>query len=374
MLRSLLAAALIAAIALTATWITVPDLPGAQDRAAVTPSTGSSDPVAADPDADADAEPAAEPAPAATPEPADAAAQEATEDVGEDVAPSPMDGLSVTRAEDPARSIVEDADGEWIATFTDGAYTVTLAGPVREFDEPTATYAVTTDRWVRILDAPFDGEVDGEWLATGRDDRSPDVLEVATEYFEDAPDVVDEDGVLISAAAEYGPLQPDGSRPVGSDWHDFRGVDATYGDDVDPADPEEYRSLDCSGYVRIVYGFRFGIPMSLRPDAGTTLPRRSFEQAADAPGVVLIPHEGTRPTDLQALDAGDLVFFDAPSDDDGRIDHVGIYLGVDDGGQHRFIHSRRSHNGPTLGGDDSGASVLDGDGFFARGFRAGRRL
>ncbi len=374
MLRSLLAAALIAAIALTATWITVPDLPGAQDRAAVTPSTGSSDPVAADPDADADAEPAAEPAPAATPEPADAAAQEATEDVGEDVAPSPMDGLSVTRAEDPARSIVEDADGEWIATFTDGAYTVTLAGPVREFDEPTATHAVTTDRWVRILDAPFDGEVDGEWLATARDDRSPDVLEVATEYFEDAPDVVDEDGVLISAAAEYGPLQPDGSRPVGSDWHDFRGVDATYGDDVDPADPEEYRSLDCSGYVRIVYGFRFGIPMSLRPDAGTTLPRRSFEQAADAPGVVLIPHEGTRPTDLQALDAGDLVFFDAPSDDDGRIDHVGIYLGVDDGGQHRFIHSRRSHNGPTLGGDDSGASVLDGDGFFARGFRAGRRL
>lgn len=370
MLRTLLAAALIAAIALIATRITIPDLPEERDRAAVTAATRSSDAA----DVHTDAVPAAAREPTVAPEPDDAIAKEAAADDSEEAAASPMDGLSVTRADDPARSIVEDADGDWVATFTDGAYTVTLAGPVREFDEPTATHGVTTDRWVRILEAPFDGEVDGAWLATARDDRSPDVLEVATQYFEDAPDVVDDEGALISAAADYGPLQPDGSRPVGSDWHDFRGVDATYGDAVDPADPEEYRSLDCSGYIRIVYGFRFGIPMSLRPDAGATLPRRSFEQAADAPGVALISHEGTPPTDLQALDAGDLVFFDAPSDDDGRIDHVGIYLGVDEGGEHRFINSRRSHNGPTLGGDDTGASVLEGDGYFARGFRAGRRL
>jgi hypothetical protein len=291
-----------------------------------------------------------------------------------EAARDPLDGLAVTRVDDPARSIVEDEDGNWVATFTDGAYTVTLAGTTRTFDEPTAAHGVTTDRWVRILDAPFDGEVDGRWLEDARADVSPDVLEVATQYFEDAPDVTDDDGELISAAAEYGPLQPDGYRPVGSDWHDFRGVDAVYDGVVDPADPEEYRSLDCSGYVRIVYGFRFGIPMSLRPVDGTTLPRRSFEQAADAPGVTPIPNTGARPTDLDALEAGDLVFFDAPSDDDGRIDHVGIYLGVDDGGEHRFIHSRRSHNGPTMGGDAVSPSVLDGDGFYARGFRTSRRL
>jgi hypothetical protein len=291
-----------------------------------------------------------------------------------EAARDPLDGLAVTRVDDPARSIVEDEDGNWVATFTDGAYTVTLAGTTRTFDEPTAAHGVTTDRWVRILDAPFDGEVDGRWLEDARADVSPDVLEVATQYFEDAPDVTDDDGELISAAAEYGPLQPDGYRPVGSDWHDFRGVDAVYDGVVDPADPEEYRSLDCSGYVRIVYGFQFGIPMSLRPVGGTTLPRRSFEQAADAPGVTPIPNTGARPTDLDALEAGDLVFFDAPSDDDGRIDHVGIYLGVDDGGEHRFIHSRRSHNGPTMGGDAVSPSVLDGDGFYARGFRSTRRL
>ncbi len=355
MLRLVLTAALIGALALVATQVPLTGAADPGDRAAVPASNRASHPDAA----------GAQGAELATIE-RDVARSPA--------AASPMAGLSVTRADGPARSIVEDADGQWVATFTDGAYTVALAGPEREFDEPTATHGVTTDRWVRILDAPFDGEVDGEWLDAARTDRSPDVLEVATQYFDGAPEITDDEGALISAAAKYGPLQPDGSRPVGSDWHDFRGVDAVYGDHTDPADPEEYGSLDCSGYVRIVYGFRFGIPMSLRPERGTTLPRRSFEQAADAPGVTPIPDEGDRPTDLGALEAGDLVFFDAPSDDDGRIDHVGIYLGVDEGGERRFIHSRRSHNGPTMGGDDVGPSVLDGDGFYARGFRSSRRL
>jgi cell wall-associated NlpC family hydrolase len=367
LVRLALAAALIAAIALFATQVVLPDAPDAGDRSAVSPARSAADARPAD--AGQAAERSAPIEPTDEPEASEAAAAEvATE------AASPMRGLTVTRADDPARSMVEDADGNWVATFTDGAYTVTLAGPARDFNEPTATHGVTTDRWVRILDEPFDGEVDGEWLAAARADGSPDVLAVATEYFEGAPDVVDDDGVLISAAAEYGPLQPDGSRPVGSDWHDFRGVDVTYGDILDEADPEEYGSLDCSGYVRIVYGFRFGIPMSLRPDNGTTLPRRSFEQAADAPGVTPIPDRGRRPSDLDALEAGDLVFFDDPGDGDDRIDHVGIYLGIDDGGNHRFIHSRRSHNGPTMGGDDTGVSVIDGDGFYARGFRATRRL
>jgi hypothetical protein len=276
----------------------------------------------------------------------------------------------VVRADDPARSIVEDEDGEWIATFTDGSYTVALAGSVRTFDEPTAV-AVTTSSWVRVLPAPFDGEVDMVWLEQARDDDSADALEIATEYWSGAPDVFDEDGVLIAGEADYGPLQPDGYRPVGSDWHDFRGVDAVYDGKVDPAKPEEYQALDCSGYTRTIFGARLGIPMSLRPDGGVSFPRRSFEQAAEAPGVVPIP-DGV--LDADKLQAGDLVFMDSPSDSDGRIDHVGIYLGVDDAGDHRFVHSRRSANGPTMGGDDQAPSILNGGGYYARGFESTRRL
>jgi hypothetical protein len=279
--------------------------------------------------------------------------------------------LEVTRAAGPDRTVLTDADGAWVATFTDGASTVALAGPERTFDEPTATHGVTTDAWVRLLPAPFDGEVDVAWFEDARADRSPDVFEIATEYLSGAPDVVDEDGTLVSADAAYGPLQPDGSRSVGSDWHDFRGIDAEYDGVVDPAKPEEHRALDCSGYTRTIFGTRLGMPMSLRPDGGTSLPRRSFEQAADAPGVVPIAAGEVDPDRLQA---GDLVFFDSPGDDDGRIDHVGVYLGVDDGGHHRFVHSRRSANGPTLGGDERGPSILDGDGYFARGFVSTRRL
>jgi hypothetical protein len=52
---------------------------------------------------------------------------------------------------------------------------------------------------------------------------------------------------------------------------------------------------------------------------------------------------------------------------------VGLFLGGDDAGHHRFVHSRRSVNGPTMGGYEYGASVLD-DGFFGEGFRSSRRL
>jgi cell wall-associated NlpC family hydrolase len=288
--------------------------------------------------------------------------------------PDPLEGLHLRRVEDPARTVVEDDAGTWVATFTDGARTVALAGPERRFDEPTATHGVTSTTWVRLLAEPFDGEVDGDWLSAARDDASDDLLATAMQYLSGSPDVYDDDGVLLAADASYGPLMPDGTRPVGSDWHDFQGVTATYGDIVDRPDPAEFRSLDCSGYVRILFGVRFGVPMTLRPDGGTSLPRRSFEQAAEAPGVVPIPNTGKRARAHDRLQPGDLVFFDAPSDNDGRIDHVGIYLGLDDAGHHRFVHSRRSSNGPTLGGDAAGPSILDGDGFFARGFRSSRRI
>ena len=52
---------------------------------------------------------------------------------------------------------------------------------------------------------------------------------------------------------------------------------------------------------------------------------------------------------------------------------MGIYLGLDSGGQHRFISSREKANGPTMG-DIGGTSLLDDGRFYSRGWRAARRI
>ena len=85
----------------------------------------------------------------------------------------------------------------------------------------------------------------------------------------------------------------------------------------------------------------------------------------------MVPDRGTRVTDYSDLQAGDLLFFNL--DGDSQIDHVAIHLGLDSEGNHRFVSSRAKADGPTLG-DLGGASLLDGDGLYARGFRAARRL
>jgi hypothetical protein len=68
-----------------------------------------------------------------------------------------------------------------------------------------------------------------------------------------------------------------------------------------------------------------------------------------------------------------IFYSDRDTEDGPRLDHVGMYLGPDEGGHHRFISSRKTHNGPTLG-DEGGRSILDGTGDYARSFRAARRL
>lgn len=100
---------------------------------------------------------------------------------------------------------------------------------------------------------------------------------------------------------------------------------------------------------------------------GTTLPRRAVQQFASAPGVVTIPNTGRQVTSLARVKAGDLVFFDA-SDDGKDIDHMGMFTGVDSGGRHRFLSSRKTINGPTIG-DEAGRSTLNGTGLYASAFR-----
>jgi hypothetical protein len=59
--------------------------------------------------------------------------------------------------------------------------------------------------------------------------------------------------------------------------------------------------------------------------------------------------------DMTRIDMGDLVFFEGATDDCDALDHVGMYFGVDDDGRYRFISSRKTPDGPTLG--DRGGGV-----------------
>lgn len=280
--------------------------------------------------------------------------------------------FSFKRTKSPAATKVLDASGDWVATFTDGSRTVAVKGPTRTFDETTAAQPVSHATWVRLLPAPFDGKVDTSWLTAAMSDTSPDILAVAMQYVAGAPSVVTSDGLRIAGDASYGPLLDDGTRQEGSDFSDYLGISWTYPEGTDQPEARQYGSLDCSGYMRMVWGYRSGFPLTLEPN-GVALPRRAVQMHASAPGTVVIRNSGTQVTDMGRLQIGDLVFFDVNDDDGTAIDHVGMYLGRDAGGDHRFISSRKTLDGPTLG-DVGGRSILNGTGFYATGFRATRRL
>lgn len=273
----------------------------------------------------------------------------------------------------PNRVQVLDADPRPIATFTVGARTVTVRGPARVFSEPATTTArVASTTWVRLLPRPFNGTVDPVWLERALATTSPDVLAKAAQYVAGAPTRLAGDGSVLADDADYGPMQPDGTRAEGSDFNDYLGKAWSYGPTVDEPEADQAGALDCSGFVRMIFGHRFNIPLALGPD-GTRLPRRSTQMLSSAPGVVTIRDTGTRPSSLAKLAPGDLVFFDGSSDDGTLVDHVGIYIGRDNSGAPRFISSRKTANGPTLG-DVGGRSTLTGTGHYASTWRAARRL
>lgn len=269
---------------------------------------------------------------------------------------------------------VLDATGTSLATFTPGSRTVTLRGPSRTFRESTTTATVTTSTWVRLLPKPFDGTVPQTWLSQELADTSPDVLAVALQYVTGAPTVLDATGARVSDDAHYGPLQADGTRAEGSDFNDYLGLPWRYGTYTDAPETDQADSLDCSGFLRMVLGYRSGFPLSLDPD-GVSLPRRSVQMATSGPGVTVIANTGAVPTSTQAatLAPGDLVFFDGSTDDGTAIDHAGIYLGKDSTGAMRFVSSRKTADGPTMG-DFGGRSTLTGTGHYALSWRSARRV
>jgi cell wall-associated NlpC family hydrolase len=303
-----------------------------------------------------------------------------------DTAPAPdaSDGaLRFERLTGPARTLVRDSRGNPVATFTDGARTVLLSGAKRVFAEPTNTpVTVTSTAWVRL--APTEWRADQEsadwvrpWLAQALADTGPDVLAVALEYLTGTPERKDGKGVRYAGDASFGPLSetdPDG-RAENSDFYDYLGVAWSFGDTGrERPDPGRFGAVDCSGYLRLVYGYRMGYPLRNTNTKGAGLPRRAFAMSEFGPGVEVIANRGAPPSRYDPLQPGDLVFFHSdPGTPAARADHSGIYLGVDGAGHHRFVSSRSRANGPTFG-DTGGAAILDGGGYWSQRLRNARRI
>lgn len=295
----------------------------------------------------------------------------------------PEDGASAAeliyeRLSNPPRTVVKDGLGQVAATFTDGARTVVVTGAERTFEESTATEAtVTTTNWVRLAPREWSKGAEREdwfqpWFDAARRSKAKDVLGIAFEYVEGAPDG-SKDGLRIKGDASFGPPNKTGSgRLEANDFYDYLGIDWKFSDvGTERAEARRYGSLDCSGYWRMVLGYRMGLKLRGSNDPGAGLPRRAYAIAEHGPGVVVVPDKGRTATDYDALQIGDLVFFE--TENGGVLDHMGMYLGLDSFGQHRFLSSRAGANGPTMG-DIMGTSVLDDDGFYSRAWYTARRI
>ncbi|GAA2395090.1 NlpC/P60 family protein [Dactylosporangium salmoneum] len=309
--------------------------------------------------------------------------------LGTSADPLPSSGYAFRRVSEPPGTEVVAADGSRVALLTDGSRSARLKGPARTFVEPRFTNAkITHDVYVRLLPQEWAAGAEQQpwfagWLATELVDPKPDVLATALEYTYGAQPKKDEKGVQYSGDAAFGPLSAsdrDG-RAENSDFYDYLGLNWTFPDGKkEKPSPDRLHSLDCSGFIRMVYGYRMGLPLRDTDTAGPGLPRRAFAIAEFGPGVLVIENTGKRPSTLDRLEPGDLVFFyGSPEiDSDGadrptHIEHSGIYMGIDDRGHQRFISSRVGANGPTMG-DAGGEAILDGTGHFATALRASRRL
>lgn len=289
--------------------------------------------------------------------------------------------LYFERIGNPARTVARDRHGTVVATFTDDARTAVLTGPSRTFAEPRTTGAkVVTRSWVRLLPrawAPGAERSDWfrTWLRSRLGSRDPDVLATAFDYIAGAPARKTAAGVTYSGAARYTPGTTSDKRRTGSDFYDYLGIPWTFPDAVvRRPEKDRSRSVDSSGYVRLVYGYRAGFPLNSRDGAAGGGLQRTADAIAHARfGLPVIPLTDRRPAVIQQLQPGDLVFFRTRELPGGRIGHVGIYLGLDTDDHPRFISSRKSAGGPTMG-DKGGTSRLDGDGYYAQGLRAARRL
>ncbi|MFC9653278.1 C40 family peptidase [Streptomyces sp. NPDC056937] len=294
------------------------------------------------------------------------------------------------RLRNPDRSVLRIGVGGILATFTDGARTATLTGPSRTFDEPGNTSArVVTENWVRLMPEVWAKGAEKEqwfkdWFKEYYGSERDDLFAIAFQYVEGAPVRKDDEDVPYAGDADYGPLAPDagqggGPRLEESDFHDYLGIPYTFRDGTTKK-PEavRYRAIDCSGFIRIVFGYRGHYPLAAADGTGDGLPRTANAMARSAAGVDIIQLSGPapryeRPASISELQPGDLVFFKTDARTESRLDHTGMYLGPDTDGNQMFISSRKEVNGPTMG-DEGGTSRLDGHGYYASALRSAKRL
>lgn len=275
------------------------------------------------------------------------------------------------------------------ALANDGCANLPVKLSVSRFEVSAATWAVppsvTHDEWVRVLPEPFDGTWTDALERTVRawaGSPAPDVLAYAAMFLGGAPAVTagtgPAQGRQVLGEAGYGYPDPQGYRYEGADFHEYMNTGWTFPDGTYTGpSSKQTGNLDCSGYTRMVYGYHMDVPLAAGEDtSGRRLPRKSRHIADHAPGVLVDRTDGTRPPAAAQLQPGDLVLFNADSGDDNptaTVDHVGIYLGRDAAGKRRFLSSRKTVNGPTMG-DLGGPSLLDGTGTYARTLHTVRRI
>ncbi|MEV0638798.1 NlpC/P60 family protein [Streptomyces sp. NPDC050619] len=296
---------------------------------------------------------------------------------------------SWSRLENPARSVLRGADRQVKAVFTDGARTATLTGPARTFAEPSSTGSeVSTTDWARLMPEPWTEGAEQEkwfkdWYAEYEGSKEDDLFAFASQYTAGAKEKKDEQGVVYAGDANFGPLNTTGAedgdlRLEQSDFYDYLGIPYPFRDGA-TGTPESARarSVDCSGYIRMVFGYRARYPLMSADGSGDGLPRTANGMARSKEGVDVLPLTGLaakdRPSGIDQLQPGDLVFFKLDTRTGQRLDHVGMVLGYDTEGHLVFISSREEVNGPTIG-DIGGASRLDGNGYYAKTLRSAKRL
>ncbi|UGY91960.1 NlpC/P60 family protein [Streptomyces gobiensis] len=294
------------------------------------------------------------------------------------------------RLKNPARSVLRGEKGQVLATFTDGARTATLTGPSRTFTEPAHTKSrVVTENWVRLMPEVWKKGAEKEqwfkdWFKEYFGSEEDDIFAIAFQYVHQAPVKKDDEGVSYAGDAEFGPINPDGKegadyRLEQSDFYDYLGIPYTFRDGTTlQPEAKRYRAMDCSGFIRTVFGYRARYPLMATDKRGDGLPRTANGMARSKLGADIIPLTGDaprydRPTSIDVLQPGDLTFFWLDARTGKRLDHAGIYLGHDTDGHKIFISSREEINGPTMG-DKGGTARLDGNGYYASALRSAKRL
>ncbi|MGW6398566.1 C40 family peptidase [Streptomyces sp. NPDC055134] len=293
------------------------------------------------------------------------------------------------RLKNPERSVLRGEGGQVLATFTDSARTATLKGPSRTFTEPANTKSrVVTEDWVRLMPEPWRKGAEKEkwfkdWFKEFYGSEEDDIFAFAFQYLEGAPVKKDDEGIAYGGDASFGPINPNGSegndlRDELSDFYDYLGIPYTFRDGVtQQPETKRARSVDCSGFQRLVWGYRARYPLMSSDKSGDGLPRTANGMARSDVGADVIPLKGVgaadRPKSIDVLQPGDLVFFKLDARTNQRLDHVGLYMGHDTDGHMIFVSSREEVNGPTIG-DKGGTSRLDGNGYYASTLRSAKRL